>query len=68
MHDVMWIMILVLSKYHYETFNNDVHVGDVLYIFFIYLYFLYKKRLVRDKQEISLQQCEREKREIMLLV
>ena len=67
MHDVMWIMILVLSKYHYETFNNDVHVG-MCCIFSLYIYIFFTKRLVRDKQEISLQQCEREKREIMLLV
>ena len=60
--DVIWIMTLVLSKYHYETFNNDVSVSVIRICCSTQKEYYHS---AWDKHKILLQHCERE---IIILV
>ena len=59
---VIWIMTLVLSKYHYETFNNDVSVSVIRICCSTQKEYYHS---AWDKHKILLQHCERE---IIILV
>ena len=61
-HDAIWMITLVLSKYHYETFNNDVSVSVIRICCSTQKEYYYS---AWDKHEILMQHCERE---IIILV